>query len=92
MRTIACSQYYWYDYEALKLFNQYGVQRFIFDDIWNFNWEACRLDALKNNYDNIPDKPIIHPMPLLEKVAGQQLVLLDNLLMKMKKTIRGRAQ
>ena len=54
MHTISHSNYYWYDYEALKLFNKYGINRFVFDDIWNFDWESYRLCALDNQYNFIP--------------------------------------
>lgn len=88
IHTIPHSDYYWYDYEALRLFNEYGVVRFAYDDIWDFDWEACRLDAIKKNYDSTPQKPIVQPYPLLEKIAGQQLRVLDNLILKVKKFVR----
>lgn len=46
MRTVNDSKYHWQDFDLLRLFKKYGVYRFWFDAIWNFDWETCRINAL----------------------------------------------
>ena len=77
MHTINTSDYYWYDYEALRIFNTHGTSRFLFDDIWDFNWEACRLKAIENNYGNTPLFKINHPFLGIGSFIGRQIDLLD---------------
>ena len=54
--------YFYMDFEVLKIFNQYGEKRFYNDPIWKFDWEACRLQALKLNIKGIPEKKIKRPL------------------------------
>jgi glycosyltransferase involved in cell wall biosynthesis len=42
MRTIPTSRYYWHDFEVLRYFHRYGAERFWLENIWNFDWNACR--------------------------------------------------
>ncbi|WP_323202506.1 glycosyltransferase family 2 protein [Nostoc sp. UHCC 0251] len=67
MKTIINYKYYWQDVEVIKYFHKYGIKRFWLDDIWNFNWEACRLYAQQQGIQDIPSIPIQKP-PLLLKV------------------------
>ncbi|WP_017656147.1 glycosyltransferase family 2 protein [Fortiea contorta] len=58
MHTIIKQKYYPYDLEILHYFHKYGVNRFITEDIWNFDWEACRQYAKSQGMSNIPDEKI----------------------------------
>lgn len=58
MHTILNQRYYWYDFEVLNYFHKYGWKRFLLEDIWEFDWEACRLYAKSVGMNNIPDKEI----------------------------------
>ena len=54
MKSITNRKYHWQDIEVLKYFSQYGLYRYWFDDIWDFDWEKCRKYAKtidKNTYD-----------------------------------------
>jgi glycosyltransferase involved in cell wall biosynthesis len=55
------SQFYWMDFEVLRMFQKYGTNRFFNDSIWHFDWEACRIEALARKIDGIPLQPIICP-------------------------------
>ena len=61
MHTIPHQKYYLYDFEVLKYFNKHGVRRFWLDDIWEFDWEACRLHARSIGINDVPDKKISSP-------------------------------
>lgn len=65
MRSVEEQQYYWYDFEVLKYFQRYGTRRFWLDDIWEFDWEACRQYARAQNRPGIPEAPIARPPALL---------------------------
>ena len=78
MKTIINYKYYWQDMEVLKYFQKYGVIKFWVDDIWHFNWEACRLYMKKQGIENIPEFPIQKPpllltlmLRFLDKIYGQ---------------------
>ena len=61
MRSIIHSKYYWQDFEVLRYFHKYGTWKFWLDDIWNFDWEACRVYATSIDITDIPKLPICIP-------------------------------
>jgi len=61
MHSIVDKKYYWWDFEALTYFKKYGLSRFRFDDIWEFDWEACRIHAKALGISDIPDYKISPP-------------------------------
>jgi glycosyltransferase involved in cell wall biosynthesis len=65
MHEVIKQKYYWWDFEVLKYFNKYGCRRFWLDDIWNFDWESCRLYAKALEMPSIPGHPISKPPVLL---------------------------
>jgi hypothetical protein len=67
-------EYSWYDFEVLRLFNQWGSRRFYLDNIWCFDWEGCREVALLMNKE-APTEKIKYP-GLLDKLEGS---VIDNL-------------
>ncbi|MFM6270364.1 MAG: glycosyltransferase family 2 protein, partial [Dolichospermum sp.] len=84
MKTIKNSKYYWWDYEILKQFKNYGYWQFWFDDIWDFDWESFRqyVQTLENT-ENL-DLRIIPPPKLLSKF----LYFLINTIEIFKKIVR----
>ena len=77
MQSIVSQKYYWQDFEVLRHFEQRGEQRFWKDDIWNFDWEACRLFAQSCQMTGIPQKTITGPskalaagLPIVDRVIG----------------------
>jgi glycosyltransferase involved in cell wall biosynthesis len=70
MRTIFEQVYYWYDFEVLNYFQKYGLRRFWLDDIWEFDWEDCRLYAKSVGLKNIPDFEISEQPRIINILAG----------------------
>ena len=64
LRKFEQANYYWMDFEVLKMFNKYGTNRFFNDSIWHFNWEDCRKEAIIRNIEGISMKPISKPSVL----------------------------
>lgn len=87
VRSFPTSEYYWHDYESLKIISEYGVRRFAFDDIWNFDWEALRLHALTKGLKNITQKEIKRPVPVLSKLVSSTIKKLDGSFQLLKKKI-----
>jgi hypothetical protein len=74
MQSIDSETYYWQDYEVLRHFAEHGVRQFWVDDIWDFDWEKCRIHALSIGVSGIPQTRISTPpklmtilLPLLDK-------------------------
>jgi len=67
-------EFSWQDFEVLEHFRNYGYKRFHTDDIWYFDWEACREEAAKHGRE-IPPAPIERPGTFIQ----QALKLIDNL-------------
>ncbi|BAY13426.1 glycosyltransferase family 2 protein [Calothrix sp. NIES-2098] len=61
MHAIHKHKYYPYDFEMLRYFHKYGLRRFWIEDIWQFDWEACRQYAQSLGMSNIPNFTIIKP-------------------------------
>src|SRR6266403_2265931 len=61
MRTVTQERYHWYDFEVLRYFKEHGARKFWLDDIWRFDWEACRLHAKRHNIAGAPEAPVDAP-------------------------------
>jgi hypothetical protein len=72
MRSVVQEHYYWYDFEVLRYFNEYGTRKFWLDDIWGFDWEACRGYARDRHLPGIPAAPVRRPPRAL--VAAMRLL------------------
>jgi glycosyltransferase involved in cell wall biosynthesis len=75
MRSIHNQKYYWWDFDVLRYFEKYGPKRFWLEDIWKFDWEACRLYARAQGMNDIPEhklsvppKALIFSMKIITKV------------------------
>ena len=87
VRSLPTSEYYWYDYDSLKLMSEYGVQRFAYDDIWNFDWEALRLQAIAEGLNGISHKVIKRPLPIWSELASTSIKKIDNTFQLLKRMI-----
>jgi len=85
MKSITTSHYYWYDFEVLSYFQKYGYYHFWLEDIWNFDWEACRQYAKSKNISPIPESPISPP----PKILGQMMDGLGYLYTRFRKVFKG---
>jgi glycosyltransferase involved in cell wall biosynthesis len=61
IRSVEDLEYSWHDYEVLKIFGKYGTKSFYLDNIWHFDWEKCRKNAIAFHIKDIPSKPIKTP-------------------------------
>jgi len=61
MRSVVEEKYYWHDFEVLRYMNEHGARKFWLDDIWGFDWEACRLHAKRHTIVGVPDAPVNAP-------------------------------
>jgi glycosyltransferase involved in cell wall biosynthesis len=70
LTTIIESKYHWHDFQVLQYFQKYGCEKFWMEDIWRFDWEACRNHAISLNIRSIlePEKPIPYPPKLFNPV------------------------
>jgi glycosyltransferase involved in cell wall biosynthesis len=75
LHSIPRKEFYWQDFEVLRLFSRHGVRRFWLEDIWSFDWEACRRYALARELPGIPLAPATGP-PWPVRLAGSLLDLL----------------
>jgi glycosyltransferase involved in cell wall biosynthesis len=61
VRSIADTEYHWQDFEVLRFFQRYGTRRYWLDDIWDFDWEACRFEGLKRGERGLPQARVKYP-------------------------------
>ena len=92
MHTITSSNYYWYDFECLKLFNNYGINRFMLDDIWNFDWEKCRIHSLGMKYEHNPSFKIKNKFIFITNFIISQIRSFDDMALGFKKLFKGGAR
>lgn len=59
-RHLPDPEFSWHDFEVLGYFKKYGYKKFFSDDIWGFDWSACRDFAKANNHI-VPENPVIKP-------------------------------
>jgi hypothetical protein len=90
MRTVAQENYHWYDFEVLRLFNEHGARKFWLDDIWDFDWEACRVHAQGLNISGVPDAPADAP-PRALVLAMRVLSRLHRIQRRLRHRLTGRS-
>lgn len=60
LRNLEDPEFSWQDFEVLRIFKAQGHKKFYGENIWRFDWEACRKEALKKGFEapvNIIKKP-----------------------------------
>lgn len=62
-------EFYWQDFEALRILSRQGARRFWFDDLWAFDWEACRRYGLSTGEPDMPPVPIPTPPAVVRTMA-----------------------
>jgi hypothetical protein len=68
MRSIKESRYYWQDFDVLRTFERYGTRKFWLENIWDQDWEACRLVAASGGVQGIPTERIEKPPRLMTSI------------------------
>ena len=90
MRSVVEEQYYWHDFEVLRYMNEYGARKFWLDDIWGFDWEACRRHAKRHNIAGVPDAPVNAP-PRALVLAMRVLSVLHRVQRRVRHRLTGRS-
>jgi hypothetical protein len=49
---------FWWDWEVLRMFNEYGTKPFQKDDVWCVDWEGIRRGGQDLGVDGLPQQPI----------------------------------
>jgi len=89
MQTVAQEPYCWHDIEVLRWIGRYGERRFWLDDIWRFDWEACRRWARERGVEGVPDRPI-RPAPSGLVHGMRALALLHRTQVRARQRLSGR--
>jgi glycosyltransferase involved in cell wall biosynthesis len=63
--SVQTDKYYWWDWEVLRLFGQYGEHTFRHEDIW-VNWEEIRQAGIELGIPGLPQRSIRDPRTKLE--------------------------
>lgn len=71
MTTVNVQPYYWWDWEVLRMFAQYGVERFRHQEIWYLDWEQVRQDGLKLGIEGLPSNPLHNPRTLMDRMLAK---------------------
>lgn len=82
MHAIPDEPFYWQDFEVLSHFTTYGERKFWCDDIWNFDWRKCRLEAMKQQVLQASNSPISSPpwlFTLLLKIMDRSISIIKKL-------------
>ena len=90
MRTVPEERYYWYDFDVLRYLKEYGARKFWLDDIWHFDWEACRLHAKSRGIPDVPAVPV-HAPPRALVVAMDALSTLHRVQRRLRHRLTGRS-
>jgi glycosyltransferase involved in cell wall biosynthesis len=90
MRSAPEEKYYWYDFEVLRHMKAHGTRKFWLDDIWRFDWEACRLHAKGRHLPGVPDDPVRAP-PRVLVLAMRVLSALHRLQRRLRHRVTGRS-
>ena len=77
--TIQLQHFYWQDFEVLKQFRKHGERRFWPDDIWDFDWEACRKYAIAQGMADMPSSVIASPPRVQNALRKLQVTLYSSL-------------
>ncbi len=67
MTSIQHEQYYWWDWEVLRMFEKYGERIFRHEDVWYIDWETIRQAGLEMGIPDLPQRPIKDPRTKLER-------------------------
>jgi glycosyltransferase involved in cell wall biosynthesis len=68
MTSIQEDEYFWWDWEVLRMFEQYGERTFAQEDIWYVDWEEVRQAGLQLGIENLPTRPIVDPRTVQDKL------------------------
>ena len=74
----------------LRYLHEYGARKFWLDDIWDFDWEACRLHAKRENVAGVPDAPVNAPPRALVR-AMRVLSVLHRIQRRLRHRLTGRS-
>ncbi len=68
-------RYFWTDWDVLRMFDCHSTSTFRFLDIWNFDWEAARGEAVARGIAGVPPRPIVPPGDVVSRSVRRFLDL-----------------
>ena len=74
----------------MRYLKQYGARKFWLDDIWHFDWEACRLHAKSRGIPDVPAVPV-HAPPRALVAAMDALSTLHRVQRRLRHRLTGRS-
>ena len=66
---------FWWDWEVLRMFKDYGTKPFRYIDIWDVDWEKLRLRGLSQGVEGLPTTPIKVPLSPQDRLIRATLRL-----------------
>jgi hypothetical protein len=63
------SAVFWWDWEVLRMFRQYGTAPFRYLDVWSFSWEALRREGIARGVSGLPEAPIEIPGRMKDRLV-----------------------
>ena len=60
---------YWWDWQLLQWFEQYGEKTFARQDIWGMDWDALRREGQRRKIAGLPDRAIVDPRTAKDRLA-----------------------
>lgn len=73
LEDVTESQYFWWTWEILRYFNQFGELHFADLPIWDFDWETARKCGILQGIPGLPERIVRDPRSQQIKVAHQLL-------------------
>lgn len=63
----------WYDYEIINIFKDKEIDKFVWLDIWNVDWNSKQEKFIKNNIENVKLKNLADPRNFMQKFYHSHL-------------------
>lgn len=73
LADITRPKYFWWTWEILRLFKQYGGAHFADLPIWDYDWEAARKDGLTQGISGLPERAVRDPRSRQTQLAHHLL-------------------
>ena len=69
LADVVVSKHHWWTWEILRLFDEFGEDRFEGLPIWDYDWEGARQVGLAQRVEGLPQRAVRDPRPPQVKIA-----------------------